>query len=323
MSRNHYSANFIFLKNRTTMKNLFIVFIAAFLFSCGDSDMLYRRNGSGEINIYIVKEGQLQIQDKDFDLDKLKLEAEPWVKNSEIELYDWSSHTFFLNKPVEKEKYSGRHFVVVSGDEPLFAGVFFPMYMSSFPLLPAITPEDDYFFPRDVIQFSQFGYQFPGEQIKSDEFKEALINAGLLNNGIKVELTQVRKKSQSSISYTFEVTNLDTKTLYIPDPDKMGASRFHYITNGVYFFAGDNYCYSNLSDHTSFETFSESWYYKLKSGQKMTRTVEQNGFSCVLSGKVNFRFSFPGALIKTGDWKKSDGRVWLGNYYVEKELEFQ
>lgn len=305
------------------MKYLFIVFIAVFFFSCGDADVLYRRNGAGEINIYLVKEGQLQIHDNDFDLDKLKLEATPWVKNSDIELYDWSSHTFFLNKPVEKEKYSGRHFVVVSGDEPLFAGVFFPMYLSSLPQLPAITPEDDYFSPRDVVQFSQFGYQFPGKQIKSDDYKEALTAAGLLSNGIKVELTQVKKKNQNSIEYTFEVTNLDTKTLYVPDPDKMGVSRFHYITNGVWFFSGDTYCYSNLSDHTSFESFSESWFYNLKPGQKMTRTVEQSGFSCVLSGKVKCSFSFPGALIKTGDWKKSDGRVWQGNYYVEKELAIQ
>lgn len=305
------------------MKYFFIALIAILLFSCGDADISDRRNGTEEIFIYIVKEGQLQIHDKDFDLDKLELEAVPWVKNSDIELYDWSSHTFFLNKPVEKGKYSGRHFVVVADEVRLFAGVFFPMYMSSFPQLPAITPEDDYLFPRDVIQFSQFGHNFSGEQIKSDEFKEALIDAGLLSNGIRVDLIQVKKKSQNSIEYTFEVSNLDTKTLYIPDPEKMGTSRFHYITNGVWFFSGNNYCYSNLSEHTSFESFSENWFYKLKPGQKMTRTVEQNGFSCVLPGKVKCSFSFPGALIKTGEWKKPDGRVWLGNYIVEKELVIQ
>jgi hypothetical protein len=305
------------------MKYLFIAFTAFLFFSCGDADFLYQRSGNGKISIYLVKEGQLQISDKDFDLDKLKLEAEPWVKNSDIEFYDWSSHTFFLNKPVEKKKYSGRHFVVVSGEKSLFAGVFFPMYLSSLPQLPAITPEDDYFSPRDIIQFSHFGYQFPNEQIKSDEFKQALIDAGLLSNGIKVDLTQVKKKGQNSLEYTFEVTNLDTKTLYVPDPDKMGASRFHYITNGVWFFSGGTYCYSNLSDHTSFETFSDSWFYKLQPGQKMTRTVERSGFSCNLSGKVKCSFSFPGATIKTGDWKKSDGRVWLGSYFVEKELVIQ
>lgn len=305
------------------MKYLFIAFIAVLLFSCGDADILYRRSGTGDINIYIVKEGQLQIHDKDFDLDKLELEATPWVKNSDIQLYDWSSHTFFLNKPVEKEKYSGRHFMVVSGDKRLFAGVFFPMYLSSLPQLPAITPEDDYFSPRDVIQFSQFGYRFPDEQIKSDDFKEALIEAGLLSSGIKVYLTQVKKKGQNSLEYTFEVTSLDTKTLYIPDPEKMGVSRFHYITNGVWFFSGGTYCYSNLSEHTAFETFSVSWFYKLQPGQKMTCTIEQSGFSCDLSGKVKCCFSFPGATIKTGEWKKTDGRVWQGSYYVEKELVIQ
>ncbi len=55
----------------------------------------------------------------------------------------------------------------------------------------------------------------------------------------------------------------------------------------------------------------------------MTRTVEQNGFSCSLSGKVKCSFSFPGATIKTSEWKKSDGRVWQGSYFVEKELVIQ
>ena len=302
------------------MKYLSLLFTILLFVSCSESDPSFRKTGTGEISIYIVKEGQLQLSDKDFDLDKLELEAEPWVKNTDIDLYDWSSHTFFLNKPVEKEKYSGRHFVVIANDERLFAGVFFPMHLSSLPQLPAITPENDYFFPGDVIQFSQFGYQLPNEQIKSDDFKEALIDAGLLSNGIKVELTQVKKKNQNSIEYTFEVTNLDSKTLYIPDPDKMGVPRFHYITNGVWFFSGGTYCYSNLSEHTAFETFSGSWFCKLQPGQKMTRTIEQSGFSCDLSGKVKCCFSFPGAIIKTGEWKKPDGRVWQGSYFTEEEL---
>jgi len=41
------------------------------------------------------------------------------------------------------------------------------------------------------------------------------------------------------------------------------------------------------------------------------------------SGKVKCSFSFPGSNMKSGEWKKSDGRVWIGDYYVEKELEIE
>lgn len=302
------------------MKYIFLAITLILLFSCSESDSSFRKNGNGEISIYIVKEGQLQISDKDFDLNKLALETDPWVKNSDIELYDWSSHTFFLNKPVEKEKYSGRHFVVVADDERLFAGVFFPMYLSSLPQLPAITPEDDYMFPKDVIQFSKFGEQFPANQLNSDIFKKALADAGLLSRGLQVDLTQVTMKGQGTVDYTFEVTNLDTETLYIADPDKMGVSRFHYITNGIYFLIDNTYCSSSVSDHTSFETFSENWYYKLQPGQRITRTIEKKGFNCLTTGKFKCRFNFPGAIIKTGEWKKPDGRVWQGSYFTEEEL---
>ena len=125
-----------------TVKTISYFFVLVFLTSCLGDIESYKNNLKSDIEIYIVKEGQLNVYDADVDLNSLKLETQPWVKNSEIELYDWSSHTFFLNTEKEKEKYSGRHFVVVSGNERLFIGVFFPMLMSSIPQMPSIIAEN-------------------------------------------------------------------------------------------------------------------------------------------------------------------------------------
>jgi len=280
---------------------------------------------SNNLAIYIVKEGQLQTvgSDANIDINKLKLEPTAWVKSSEIELYDWSSHTFYLNTKKGKGIYSGRHFVVVSGNERLFVGVFFPMYLSSFPQIPSILSEDEQFSPGDVIQFGQLGHQFTGELNNLDIFKNALISSGLLHNGIQVELTKVQKKNNTTLAYTFEVTNLDTETLYVIDSDKMGDSRFHYVTNGVNFVQNNTYYFPENIQNTSFETVPDSWYFKLYPSQKMTRTVELSGFSSLPSGNVKCWFSFPGSMIKAGEWKKKDGRIWLGDYFVEKEMEFK
>jgi len=302
------------------MKTFFYLFFILFFSSCLSDIENYRNNLQTDIEIYIVKEGQLTAYDADVDLNSLKLESRPWIKNSEIEFYDWSSHTFYLNTEKEKEKYSGRFFVVVSDDERLFVGVFFPMYMSSFPQMPSISPEDGLFYPNNVIHFSQLGHQFTGNIEEQNEFKKALISSGLLREGIKVELTRVKKKNQTTIEYTFQVTNIDKENIYLLDPNKMGDSRFHYVTNGVWFSIDNTYYFPNQVNHTAFDKVQDSWYFKLRPGEKMTRNVELSNFPSLPSGKVKCSFSFPGSNMKSVEWKKSDGRIWIGDYYVEKEL---
>jgi hypothetical protein len=306
--------------NCLTVKTTFYLCLVLLLTSCSGDIENYRNYSQSDINIYLVKEGQLTIHDSDVDLNSLELESPPWVKNSEIEFYDWSSHTFYLNTEKEKEKYSGRHFIVLSGDERLFIGVFFPMYMSSIPQMPSIIPEDDIFYPKDIIHFDQFGYQFTGNMEAQQEFKEALITADILREGIKVDILQVKRKNQNTVEYTFQVTNIDTENIYLPDPDKMGTSRFHYITNGVWFSKDNIYYFPNQVDHTSFDKVQDSWYFKLNPGGKMTRKVELSNFQTLPSGRVKCSFSFPGSKIKSGEWKKSGGRIWIGDYYVEREL---
>ncbi|HRX12275.1 MAG TPA: hypothetical protein P5210_11530 [Draconibacterium sp.] len=302
------------------MKTFFYLLFILLFTSCLSDVENYRNHTQSDINIFLVKEGQLLVHDSDVDLNSLQLESTPWVKSTEIDLYDWSSHTFYLNTEKEKEKYSGQHFVVVSGDERLFIGVFFPMEMSSFPQMPSITPEDAIFYPKNVIHFGQLGHQFTGNMEEQNEFKKALISSDLLREGIKVELTRVKKKNQATIEYTFQVTNIDLENIYVLDPDKMGASRFHYVTNGTWLSVNGTYYFPNQVYNTAFDKVQDSWYCKLKPGEKMTRNVELSNFPSLPSGKVKCSFSFPGSNMKSGDWKKPGGRIWIGDYYVEKEL---
>ncbi|HSO85311.1 MAG TPA: hypothetical protein VLQ91_02080 [Draconibacterium sp.] len=302
------------------MKTISYLFVLVFFTSCLGDIEYYRNYSQSDINIYLVKEGQITIHESDVDLNSLELERNPWLKNNEIEFYDWSSHTFYLNTEKEKKKYSGRHFVVVSGDERLFIGVFFPMYMSSFPQMPSISPEDGLFYPKNVIHFGQLGYQFTGNIEEQNEFRKALIASDLLREGIKVELTHVKKKNQTTIEYTFQVTNIDKENIYVLDPDKMGASRFHYLTNGVWLSKDNTSYFPNQVNYSAFDKVPDIWYFKLHPGEKMTRTVELSNFASLPSGKVKCSFSFPGSNMKSGEWKKSDGRIWIGDYYAEKEL---
>lgn len=304
------------------MRNLLIFIFVLLFISCSKEDnVIDHLDISKSINIYLVKEDNPELHEANFDLNTVVLESSPWVSGSDIELYDWSAHTFYLNREVEKEKYAGRHFVVTSHEKRLFAGVFFPMYMSSIPQIPSILPEDGYFNPKDIIQFGQFGYYRSGNLDENTKFKNTLISSGLFREGIDVQLNEIKKINTASLEYTFTITNNDEETLYLLDPQKMGNSRFHYYTNGVSLVQNESYFWPNSLDATRSEKINSNWYVKLSPGKSISRKVQLAGFTKLPTGNVEATFHFPGAkLTKTGSWKKPDGRIWLGDIHAKSEL---
>ena len=306
------------------MKIIHFLSVVLFLTSCTIGDVEFYRSPDSDINIYLVKEGQLEFHESEIELNSLQLEENPWVKDSDIGFYDWSSHSFFLNKEVEKSIHSGKHFVVTSGKKRLFIGVFWPMYMSSIPMIPAISPEDEWFSPKDVVRFGQFGITRPGELDENTELKKELKAAGIFREGIKVELTNIKKSGSTSISYTFKITNRDLENIYLLDPKKMGDARFHYYTNGVSLQKDDKYYWPSDFETKASDNIKSNWYQKLLPGNSMTRTVTIAGFNSLPSGKVKATFRFPGAHnLKAGEWKKPNGRIWLGDYIAEAELSLR
>jgi len=213
--------------------------------------------------------------------------------------------------------------VLAYNEKPLFLGYFMPLWQSSIPQVPVIIAEDGIFYPSDVIPLGGFHYlQGVNALDENEDFKTALKESGFFRKGIEVVLENVTKKNSTTIEYTYKVANRDTRKIYILDPDKMGASRFYYYTNGVSFYNGSTYYFSENLSSTPSESILPSWYYALYPGQSVTRTVELGGFRNLPSGKVTCMFSFPGANARATDWEKRDGRIWLGDYFVEKELAF-
>jgi len=308
------------------MKFRFIIPGLIFLIVSGCSffDFVDDASRPGGINIYIVGDGQLSKYETEVDLNTLELERNPWVSMADIAFYDWSAHIFYLRKDKERERYSGRHFLVKWGDEPLFLGYFFPPFSSALSFYPSVIAADNYMYSDDVIEIGGIFGGFHDEAMdKNARFKKALKETGLFREGIHVELTSAHKKNASTVEYTLEITNLENKNIYVFDPDKMGSPRFHYYTNGVSFTKDGTSYYANSMEVTASEGVFSSWYCRLSPGKSITRTIELSGFDSLPSGKVNVRFHFPGYPEKSGKWKKSDGRVWLGSYWIEQEITMQ
>jgi hypothetical protein len=312
------------------MRKLSIIFgiiSLCFLGSCYDDDFYYRPGGKGgqgkgSISIYILKDGQVDRSSVNIDLNRLEVEKPAWISDDEIYFYDWSAHIFYLTAEKGKAKYSGRYFLVKEDDTPLFVGFFFPPQMSSFSLYPSIIAMDGTFFPGDVAAIGGFGGYNSQQMNDNVTFKNALIRAGLLRYGISAELTNLQKKNSTTVEYTFRVTNTDNDFIYVLDPDKMGAAKFHYYTNGVSFVKGTTYYFSDNPGYTASSKILSDWYYRLAPGKSITRTVELGGFKTLPPGTFTCNFSFPGSSLKAGEWKMQDGYIWLGDFYVKKDFSF-
>jgi hypothetical protein len=301
------------------MKYTFFLLPLFFVLSCKENDSLEQNQNLSKIEIFLVEGEGSTFLEPNLEMNTLQIENTPWLKHSEILFYDWSSHMFFLNTEKEKEKYAQRNFVVMCDEEPLFVGVFFPMYLSSIPQMPSILAADGIFVPEDVVSFGQYGYFFSGNVGERINFKEALIDAGLYREGIQVELLEVDKLNTNELEYTISITNRDTENIYILDVNKMGENRFHYFTNGV-LIRENGTSYFPVLDNIITDEINNSWYTKLHSGEQITRTIKLGGYDNLPSGKVTCNFVFPGSRVQHGEWLKSDGRVWLGNLYVEDEF---
>ncbi len=285
----------------------------------------YESDGT-QININLVEKDQIkQFYDSGFDLDTLELEAETWLRHNEILFYDWSAQAFYLKNEKSKESNSSRYFVLKANEEPVFLGYFMSMFSSFVPTFPSIVAHDDFFYPKDVIVLGGYGiHETTTSLFEREKFRTVMEKSGLLKEGINVELTGLKRINSTTLRYTFKVTNLDLENIYIPDPKKMGESRFHYYTNGVILNKGEQHFSAQEFEVITSDNIKPQWYYKLTPGETIIRTVTLNGYENLPEGEVNATFYFPGSDNKTtGGWKMKDGWIWIGSFRAKQVLNIK
>jgi hypothetical protein len=230
---------------------------------------------------------------------------------------------FYLKKEKEREKFGGLYFVVTENNHPLFPGYFMFPYSSSLSYFPSVLAWDNYFYSDYIVELGGFGGFYMDTLNTYLKFKNALIKEDLFREGISVDLLSVVKKNAVTVEYAFNVTNLDSKNISVLDPDKIESKYFHYFTNGVTFTKGNDHYSSEFQSEAHSGGILQEWFIILKPGESIVRTVELSGFSELPSGLVKCRFSFPGHHPKNTNWENSNGRYWLGDYWITKELTIE
>ena len=263
------------------------------------------------------------------DLASLKLQEEPWLSVEDIDYYDFSTHYIYLKEDktslfgrgLQNQMYSD--FVVVADDERCYLGRFHPLFSSQMPMTPIISDYPGFeLSPEDVISITYPFRAESTEDLRNDpRILNALAQAGKLSLGVSVALKDVQVNSQDGITdviYTFTVTNESDEPLYVPDPDKMGISLFHYYTGGIILYGSEIYS-TVLSEYDpsvapqSYDSWDNSWFTRLDSHESMERTLTFDSDQIVSDGNYSCRLRYTGpSYIEKEDRTLSGGRLWIG-----------
>ncbi len=271
---------------------------------------------SNGMNIYLLEDKEINFETaRDKPLSDLNLQQTPWISMSNIELFDASSGSLHLLSPVEPVEVplKGKPFVIAVDGQSRHLGALWTGYSSFSP-------------PEDVPVIHHSPNLWPADVLLIDNMPEdpelikTLKKAGKYHKGLEVSLNTVKVLDHGEVQYTFAVTNRDTDSLYVLDPDRMGSAAFHYFNNGVVFSSVNSDGQTVQADLEGLaadmdpQTFEDKWFTRLDTGVSMRRTARLGGYPEIPDGtyECSFYFQSPGQVLTKQRRRRGDGRLWVG-----------
>jgi hypothetical protein len=309
--------------------------------ACSKNDNPLGPEDNDGFAIYFLQNSDLKMKDVyDKDLSELRLSRTPWLSDTDMLFYDWSSHCIYLKKDktdlipgweegekfnVFPEEWADKPFVVTASGQKCYLGYFSRAQLSTkywiAPMVEDIGANSMY--PSDVVWIDWIWLYHDTPQ-NNQTVKNALIYAGLYHGGINIHfdttdaILNIENADTSTVTYKFTITNNAEDDLYVIDPDKTGSGLFHRFTNGPVFknLEGGKLYESRWKKTVkppSPEYWSPDWFTELKSGQPIQRIVVLKGYPFFPPGEYIFEFKYSGPpFIEKETRELPDGRYWLG-----------
>jgi hypothetical protein len=314
---------------------IFTIFLITILGCGGNRDPISSNNAESSYGIYFLEDSSITEYDsKSIDINKLILSNEPWLKQSDIEFYDFSTHCIYLkeDKSYFFENFEGkfyqfnpvlisRPFVIVAENERCYVGALHSGLLSMAPVGPYMDELDVGFYPSDVMHISRSWSD--NEDIRSDpRVVDILIKQNLFHAGLEIELTSfklISNSDTSTVEYQIKLINNDQDNLYVIDPDKMGSALFHYYTNGPHLWDYTNsvYLYSKYKEVDSpnpYDSWKFEWFTLIERNQSIVRTIRLKGYPFIPKGNYvgYMNYSTPKRIDKENRIIAGD-RIWIGD----------
>ncbi len=250
------------------------------------------------------------------------------LNHYDIDYYDYSAHLIYLKSSLDFEKE-----FTVPGTASAYADstriydlslhsavasyiVYGPLIMVPQVLYPDYTVHIDHFW--NATQVEKEG----NNPCDDPRIVEALLKYGQFRHGLQCEIASLRYKAPVEVELQLELWNEDTVNYYYWDPAKLGMERYHYVTNGLWLQDENGQSYRNHVDHLSWDGADQRRMSLLESDSSVILTITYEDFDELPPGTYDAYFQFPAPHYNVAreDLELEEGRVWLGELQLYKEI---
>lgn len=253
----------------------------------------------------------------------IELSDDILLKESDIEFYDSSTHTFFLKSDLLSQTPI-TEFKIKVNKELILGGVSHSCFLSSMPPTPYFI-SDCFFSGRDILTI---GYYGNGENLLSDKrIINSLKESNLFRQGLSfqiVSITVIKSENQTDVLSTVTITNHDDMPYFIPDLNKMGERYYTDYTGGLSFLNINTGVSSFIKDSNSDRQRDDIRIEDLailKANSEVTYTYKSRNYHAIPKGTYRVRASFMGIVYTATEFElnQENGRIWVGQIYSYKD----
>ncbi|MBP7507083.1 MAG: hypothetical protein KA807_04625 [Prolixibacteraceae bacterium] len=264
------------------------------------------------------------------------------ITSDMIEYYDNSTKMFFLNNklPEEFDYYEKSKFWITDNKEIIFEGALrldCPCGTDSTIKTELHTGYFNFTMKLVKSQANMSYYCSSEDETNNELFTGTLKKYGKYREGLKAEIDEIKRLDSYNIQVTIKVTNLDSVSYYIPDPEKMGINFYHSLTGGLTLQDPNNYDLTannikimrphknnvKVSYPEVSGTWDKNWLTLIEGKEDFYFTLDYTQFDPVYPGKYAASFNFTGLKgnLENKDLQLDDGRIWIGEIGLSKEIE--
>jgi hypothetical protein len=246
------------------------------------------------------------------------------LKESDIEFYDSSTHTFFLKSDL-KFKAPIRNFKIKVDGDSIIGGQLHSCVLSSFPPTP-YSISDCFFSGRNILEIAYYG---SGENIlNGSKIQESLIENKKFRHGLSFQINSVKVvklNSQTDVITKITIKNNDNIAYYIPDVNKMGERYYTDYTGGLSFSninKGPSSFIKNSNSDRQRDEIKISDLSKLAANSEVSYTYTSRNYHEIPVGTYRVSARFMGIVYTASDFElnQNNGRIWVGEINSYKSV---
>jgi hypothetical protein len=251
------------------------------------------------------------------------------LEQNEIDYYDFSAHLIYLKDEHSLIKSISGALIDIYVDSTLiYPLVLYPMITSSYSPYGANILSWPSLYPDNVVFIDYADFSGLTDKRNDDRIIDVLKKYGRFHEGLSCDIQSIQVTTDNKVKLDLTLSNNDTFDYYYLDPVKMGLKLFHYFTDGLILTDNQENKYMQRIGSippVPWNSWNMGWLSLIKMGGKIDISILYDQFDTIPPGQYQASFQFPGLTyqIKKSDIQQEEGRIWLGEMTITKDITIE